>query len=226
MKYLLPILTISMLLAFPKQQVYAAISEGSQYRIEQQSIDVLPYQTPTTVPKKEQPAVEYAQGRNFIVSTTTPQGFTLTIPALSINFGKPETTTPIVRTSSLMIDSSTPYIILGSQDHPLTAGMLILPNTTCDNGSCSESIASLWESNLTYGVGFHCDGKNICPNDFQKNYFRPFSDRSQGYRPQIVMTGKKGKNQKGTITYRIVTSATQQEANYQNTIQYIAMPEL
>ena len=103
-----------------------------------------------------------------------------------------------------------------------------IPNSTCDNGSCSEITAALWENTLTYGFGYRCDNihENNCAYDFfQNQYYKQFSDESKQKTPQIIMSGyESNTNQEIQMTYKLNISKNQSKGSYSNSITFIASP--
>lgn len=227
MKYLTFLLLLYPLLSFFVSDAHAAVSEDERFRIKEQTVDILPYRQATPPPQSAPQEKSLKAGTNFVVRTTNPESFLFQLNNSSLDFDKPEATVPVIRTSILTIISNTPYVVFASQDHELAYNNRGIPNTTCDNGSCSETLASLWKNNLTYGIGFRCDSikEVICPEDFQPQYYRPFANRAQGQEAQIIMKGSKTKKTEGKISYKLITSGTQQQGAYRNTIQYIAVPD-
>lgn len=158
--------------------------------------------------------------------------FRFTISQTSIDFGTLTPTNPVTRANTLTVSNQSAggYSVKAFENHPLmvpTTGATI-PDTTCDNGSCSEITASSWTSTLTYGFGYRCDfvdSANFCPSDFSgENYYKQFADVSKNEKAQTIMTGTTGRNHKSQITYKVNISATQQAGLYSNTVTYIATP--
>lgn len=158
--------------------------------------------------------------------------FRFSISATSIDFGTLTPTNPILRDNTLTVSNQSAggFVVKAFENHPLmvpTTGATI-PDTTCDNGSCSETSASSWTSTLTYGFGYRCDGVdsvNYCPADFTGlDSYKQFSDVAKNEKAQTVMKGATGRNQKAKITYKVNISATQFAGLYSNAITYIATP--
>jgi hypothetical protein len=150
-----------------------------------------------------------------------------------IDYGFISPTNSIYRTSNLTISSNAikKFIVVGYENHPLltTDTNNQIPDSTCDNGSCSETTPSLWSNTLTYGFGFRCE--NIteinCPADMKEdNYYKQFSNEAKNESPDIIMSGKpdQTKNNQIQLTYKINTSKTQPPGYYSNSITYIAAP--
>jgi hypothetical protein len=156
--------------------------------------------------------------------------FSLNISNLIIDYGVISPTNSIYRSNNISIygkiNSSTIKLY---QDHPLrdSESSQTIPDTTCDNGSCSQVTSAPWENTLTYGFGYRCVNiiGNSCPGDFNNNYYKQLPDNSQKELPQTIMTNKQNlDNLETQIIYKINTSKTQPEGNYANTITYIASP--
>lgn len=158
--------------------------------------------------------------------------FRFSISTTDIDFGEVEPTNPVTRTNNLKISngSANGYVVTAFEDHQLLvpgSGAQI-PDTTCDNGSCSETTASAWSNTLTYGFGYRCDNVTgaDCPTDFTNtSYFKQFANASLNENPQSVMIGTNvGRTKEVQITYKVNISGTQEGGAYSNTITYIATP--
>lgn len=149
-----------------------------------------------------------------------------------IDYGPLSPTNQIYRTSNLSISnmSNKRFIIIGYEDHPLftTESNSFIPDSTCDNGSCSQVRSALWTNTLTYGFGYRCDNvsNNDCLIDFNlDNYYKQFSDQSKNETEQTIMSSNlPGSNHETQITYKVNISKTQPKDPYSNTITYIAVP--
>ena len=157
--------------------------------------------------------------------------FIFTISQASVDFGILYPTNPLTRTFTLSLSrgSATGYSIFSSQDHPpQNASESIIPDTTCDSGTCSESTGGLWTNTLTYGFGYRCDnvsGKD-CSADFTtSNFYKQFADDSKNETGQPIMNSRGiGETSEAKITYKINIAGTQPQGNYGNTVTYIAVP--
>ena len=160
--------------------------------------------------------------------------FAFAISSGAISFGDLKPGEPIIRTNNLTVSpSSAPgYQVTGSEDHELKVlpDGTIIQDTTCDNGSCTQTTAGPWASPLTYGFGYRCDNLSgtDCPAGFsQSNNYKQFANVSKRETAEIVMSGSKVKNiRKAQISYKVNISAIKPAGTYQNTIMYIATPTL
>lgn len=191
---------------------------NDSYTIDQQDVEIQPYVREQTKPQ-EQTTKHFAQGENFTVDTSSPDTFSFGISADHISFGALQATNPVLRTLTLFLNSSNSYQILTAEDHPLRKNPeTIIPDTTCDNGSCSSIIDALWTSTLTYGFGYRI-------NTMDPAYFRPFSDILQKHTLSSLIYGSRANNHEFTVTYKANISATQETGSYSNTVTYIATPD-
>jgi hypothetical protein len=159
--------------------------------------------------------------------------FTFSISSTSLNFGDLKPGEPVTRTNLLTISSNSApgYSVKASENHePQVLNGASIPDTTCDNGSCSQTTAAVWSSPLTYGFGYRCDNKlsSGCSPDFsQTDSFRQFSNSSNKEEPVDIMQGIGTKlSHQSQITYKINIPNTQPAGMYQNSILYIAVPSL
>lgn len=158
--------------------------------------------------------------------------FSFTISQTLIDFGILTPTNPVTRTNLLTVstDSAYGYEVTGYENHQLLVPSegSIIPDTTCDTGSCTESVADIWTNTLTYGFGYRCDdiSGSDCNSDFATStYYKQFADNSKGETEQPIMSdATSGKNRQSQITYKVNVSGTQAAGAYTNVVTYIATP--
>lgn len=139
---------------------------------------------------------------------------------------------PILRSSNLNVTGNIlrAYSILIEEDHELTGieSQAKIPDSTCDNGDCSKTIASSWKSPLTYGFGYRCEDQsvNLCLAEFQeKDYFKQFSNSSISEEPEVISNIPVGSNTNSlNIVYKVNINSTQPKDIYQNSISFILTP--
>ncbi len=166
--------------------------------------------------------------------------FSFSISNISINFGELVPQTPQTRTATLTVKAGGAggYVVKAQEIHPLKLieGTATIPNTNCDNGTCTRTQAGLWTQNTTEGFGFNMTGDDI-PADFvNSDYFRPFADLSASEDAAVIMS----KNQvtwdypnntwpwesQATITYKVNILGTQEAGTYTTIIRFSAIPSL
>lgn len=158
--------------------------------------------------------------------------FRFSITQTFIDFGVISATEPVTRTGDLIITNGSAhgYSVTALEDHELLvpASGNLIPDTTCDNGTCTQSTSALWSSNLTYGFGYRCDnvtGTDCASGFSDANYYKQFADNSKSESPVAVMSGTNvGKNKRVTITYKVNISGVQPSGLYGNVITYVATP--
>lgn len=158
--------------------------------------------------------------------------FSFAISSLLIDFGTLNPANPVTRTNVLTVSngSSSGYAVTAFENHQLlvpSTGALI-PDTTCDSGTCNTTTSSAWINTLTYGFGYRCDnvsGTDCATGFTSTDNYKQFADASVSETPQAVMTGQNvGRNKKTQITYKVNISATQPAGSYTNVITFIATP--
>ena len=141
-----------------------------------------------------------------------PKPFSFSISPLTLDFGEITPTDPTTRITTVAINPEGSLFAL--TDHELTSETKkIIPDTTCDNGTCTSKYASTWDSILTYGFGYKCcsnTGFMQLPNQVKGHVFSP------------ILFGKT--DEQTTITYKANISTSQDIGLYTNTIQLIAVP--
>ncbi len=155
--------------------------------------------------------------------------FTFTIQGMRIDFGPLDAGNPVTRTNSLIVSEGAAYgyQVTAQEDHALLnpSNGLFIPNTTCDNGTCTPTSSDIWTNTLTYGFGYRCD--NIvgtdCASGFTTDYYKQFAASPSA---QVVMSAAgAGINRTVQITYKVNVSPLQATGLYGNYITYIATPK-
>lgn len=198
--------------------------------------------TEITPPEKKQPYRSYFEGhtpttgKNYSVSVLADEnglapviGFSLSEEILS--YGVLSATNPVTRTNDLQIYTATDgYTVLAREDHALRSkNKAIIPDTTCDNGACTENIAAPWVNTLTYGFGYRCEkrsGQGECSEGFEApNTYKAFgsAENNEQYYP-ILNSIKKDKDDHFRFIYKINISGTQPEDAYVNNLTYVIVP--
>jgi hypothetical protein len=176
-------------------------------------------------------------GAQYAYETT--YGFSFQIDNLDLYFGY--LTPGFGSTQSNTITISSPaghgYQVLVNEDHPLNSfgTNSTIPDTTCDAGTCSESVSGVWTQTSSYGFGFNAIGLDDDGNPtgigtsgiFTNNsYFRQFPNANNNESNQVIMEEAKAvKSRSAKITYRIVIGQNQPGGTYQNSINFIAVPK-
>lgn len=233
---------------FFKKETLAQSFSSTNYRIEQGNFNVTSgkktsasYQLTDTV---GQNAPGNYQGNSSNIQSgfqyiyNTFNNFSFKIDKLGVNLG---TLVPGVgSTDTNIITVSTPsgngYQVLAHENHPLSLNSgVTIPDTTCDNNDCSETISKLWTSNSKYGFGFNVLGidsnsnvNNVGTSDYftNQNYYRQFADFSASENNQIIMSENTPvNNHSARVTYKALVSSVQPSGNYQNSITFIAVPK-
>ncbi len=221
-------------------QTFAAVSSSGDYSIEFEEIDPgAPEVTkPPPIVKPTNQPLPFVPTIPKVVLDTKPtytiagtnDYFSFSISQNTIDFGALTATNPVIRTSDLAFTS--PLYggqIFAYENHPfLNTENTFLPDTTCDNGTCTQTIPANWENSLTYGFGFRCDSEatEVCGNDFSNtNTFKQFADISAKETLQSIILNQQAKPTTNTkITYKVNISGTQPPSGYSNTVTFIAIP--
>ena len=119
------------------------------------------------------------------------------------------------------------YTVYAYEAHPLqhSNGTTDIPDTTCDNGLCSETSATVWTNQTIPGFGFNVSGDNVASDFINNTYFRQFADLSSAENAQAIMSSVNiAEGDQATVTYKAGITAYQAAGNYQTNIVYIAVP--
>jgi hypothetical protein len=220
----------------------AVAQSSDNYNLEIEDIDTSPEKNaPTPIVKKS--ALSHPQNQEQLtvetglleIFQTGPISFSSSTQL--IDFGTLTPGNPVIRNLLLSVMSETnDYQIIGYENHPLrTTNNEIIPDTTCDNGACTQSEQAIWESSLTYGFGFQCltKGVLICSShspvitsreDKSKNYYGQFSNFAAGEEAETIINGFRGGLNEAEINFKVNASGTQQSGIYSNTVTLIAVP--
>lgn len=168
---------------------------------------------------------------HFTGSDADTRGFRFSIDPLLITYDQFSPTNPIIRENTISFHNTSPvsYYIFAEEDESLRdkSGNFI-PDSTCDNGACTEYVAAAWNNTLTYGFGYRCvDIENIsCLADFKSDgYFKQFANIGAKENLSVLAKGiADNKANKVKIYYKVNTAASQPESIYSNTITFTALP--
>lgn len=213
------------LLTLSVTYAHANTLSNDQYQIEIDQLNV----PPEEVKRLPTPTPQPVDNGNFGIATL-PYEFSFSVSDPVLDFGELSATTPVTRITNLSVGSpGTGYQVFAYQDHSLLSKKnSVVPDTTCDNGACTENTASIWENNLTYGFGYRCDAgtKAGCAKGFEEeNSFKQFSDRGKKEISQTIMQSETAtKKDEVKLTYKANVSGTQPKEAYINTITFIAVP--
>lgn len=244
LKILLIGLFVYLFIGLFSRQVFSASSSNPNYNLEIQDIDPYPQKkipAPTAVPNpaEQNTPSQPTEKTGGIKSINTMPPFSFSISNSQINFGILSPANPIVRTTTLSISGDMiAYQIQAFSDHALsTSNGESIPDSTCDDGACSEQKDSIWKSILTYGYGFRCETQEgyACLSDHKNlgtesgleslDYFRQFADISKNELSQTITKGiLTGKEENTQITFKVNKSGTQKPGSFSNTVTFIAVP--
>lgn len=156
--------------------------------------------------------------------------FSFSISDININLG--ELTAGVHNSDTNVLSISTKgaggYSIYAYEAHPLqhSNGTSNIADTTCDDGLCSQTGATVWSDQNIPGFGFNMTGSQVA-SDFQNStYYRQFADQSLSEDAQVIMSSDNiVQNEKATVTYKAGISGFQDAGNYQTHIIFIAVPK-
>lgn len=208
-------------------KIFAAVSAGDNWSLEVNEVE-FDNSIPTPVRPTQTPVINTRQVKEEIVKSAP---FELRISNNFIDYGIISATIPLYRTFNITVNGGdNGFIVYGYQNNPLwfSGSKTFIPDTTCDNGYCSEVSSALWENTLTYGFGYRCNRKDgsICPIDFKTiNYYKQFADTSKKEVMQTIVSQKAGPiKTSAEVLLKLNTSKQQSEGDYNNRITLIAVP--
>lgn len=158
------------------------------------------------------------------------QPFSFSVSNTLIDYGLLTPTNPVSRTTDLIISkgSSRGYSVFAFANRQLSdVNNNSIPDTTCDNGTCSETSSAQWSGNLSFGFGYRCENSDSsgCTGDFSKaDYFKQFANDSKSKQYQAIINSFD--SGKAKIEYKVNISNNQAKSSYSNSITFIAIPNL
>src|SRR3989344_5222872 len=158
------------------------------------------------------------------------QPFSFSISNNLVDYGPLTPTNPVFRTTDLIVSKGSlrNYSVFAFANRQLSdANNNSIPDTTCDNGDCSETSSGAWNGNLSFGFGYRCENSDGsgCTEDFSgTDYFKQFSNDSKSESYQAVINSIDSK--KAKIEYKVNISNNQPKSSYSNSITFIAVPDL
>jgi len=236
-------LVLVMLLLFLKTQVHAFTATDFNSSIEVSEIDIAPTYAPapkkqqevrTAPPSTEQPSLpSVRQNRPLGPSKAF---FSLSFTSLEADFGTVDPTNPVIRTQQIKLNpgDNNGFSLFLYENHPLQINnsQNFIPDTTCDDGKCTEQKASLWDNTLTYGFGFRCDSQkkenSPCAPEFNnQQFYKQFADVTKKEAgAQFLKTNQISGPLEVRMTYKLNVAGTQAKGRYENSLVFIAAPRL
>jgi hypothetical protein len=103
-------------------------------------------------------------------------------------------------------------------------GQFAIPDTTCDGGTCSESVAAAWSTATKNGLGHTCFNQDInhdCNSAYSNGtLFRQLANIAAGETAQSVMSSSTAATATGRIKYRLSAGNAQSTGIYTTLITY------
>jgi len=173
-------------------------------------------------------------GENYQVTTgfediEDSHPFSFSVSNNLVDYGPLTATNPVSRTTDLIISkgSSRGYSVFAFANRELSdVNNNSIPDTTCDNGTCSETSSGVWSGNLSFGFGYRCEIEaSPCSKDFLiENSFKQFANDSKSEAYEAIINSFDSR--KAKIEYKVNISNNQAKNSYSNSITFIAIPNL
>lgn len=160
--------------------------------------------TPTPTPF--QPLVQTG-----FISARNAKPLRISVSSDLIDYGPITPTNHIKRNLTISVDpgSTHEYDLFTFANHPLTFEQTSIPDTTCDEGSCSENVPSIWINPFTFGLGF----------SFDDMFYQQFADVSKNEAMVAIPQGK--------IIIKLNVNQTQplpSDKHYEHNVTFTAVP--
>lgn len=239
MKYAITLFLGTLLMLNFPNLTNAKSTENAMYKIQIENIN--PFASPNdteNINVYKNDVSKDSSGTNYKIDlgenySSSNEAFTFTISGVNIDFGLLSPTNPTIRSNTLKIKNinKAGYKVTGIENHELTESKrgIKIPDTTCDDGKCTDYISSKWDNTLTYGFGYRCESsKTSCvENDFsftETNYFKQFPNSSKNESPITMLSEGSSLGQEASIIYKLNISSSQPQNHYSNMITFIAIP--
>lgn len=198
-----PLLLTICYLLFAILPARAETLSNDYYIIESKGINIVNNITPTPTP-------------TLSVTKENPQStLSFSLSPTLVDFGPLSATEPVVRSVTFNLYSSLGYNLLAIEDHEPKSQDKVIPDTTCDNGTCTQKLSSAWNNILTYGFGY------TLKND---SSYKQFANTIKGDLPQPIIEELLSKETQGEIIYKINIPSGFDNGLYKNITQLIAVP--
>lgn len=223
MKKILLILSCSFCLLFVAPRVSAVVMENNSYKIDIERVTKSPIQSPTQQPtiiveKKQKKAILSPSSAGIATST------------LLLDYGELSGTNPVTRKHSIEVqtDHSAEVTLYAFENNELISksSKVIIPDTTCDDGLCSEEKESLWTSTLVYGLGFRCDlqKEHGCGKRFRdERSFQQLANLS--LKESAYPLFATSTSETLFITYKVNVPSTHTLQDYSHEITFLVVPK-
>lgn len=155
--------------------------------------------------------------------------FAFSISKLSIELGElfANSFSTDSHTLSITTNGASGYSVYAFAEAPLhlADGSATIPDTLCDLGGCSESVAGLWTDASQAGFGFNVSGDDAAADFINGNYFRQFANHAASESMQVIMgSNNVALDRTATVTYQAAMPGNQAAGNYQTSIVFVAVP--
>lgn len=155
--------------------------------------------------------------------------FQFVISDLDINLGQLAPLAHNTDTNTITITAPTTggYQVYAYEQHPLklTNGTATIADTTCDNGDCDETTATVWQDTDIGGFGFNIAGDDAASDFVDTTYFRQFANNATAEPMQVIMSNNGyTTNSSATITYKAGLFGSEASGTYQTAIIFVAVP--
>lgn len=155
--------------------------------------------------------------------------FSFSISKLSIELG--ELFSGSFKTDShtltITTNGASGYNVYAFANHPLRLadGSATIPDTTCDAGTCDETLAQSWTNPAQAGFGFNVSGDDVAADFISSTYFRQFANNEASESMQSIMgSSNVALNRSATVTYKAAMPGNQGSGDYQTSIVFVAVP--
>lgn len=159
--------------------------------------------------------------------------------AIEMNNLSPGITAQEIGTVTVNSNSPAGYALYVQQNHQLQnmampGAMLtsrtVVPDTTCDDKSCTPTVAGTWENNDQAGFGYSVMGGDSLADFANGTKYRPFATKDNGENPVLIAqeeAATSNLNDRQTqVVYRTRVASDNEAGIYANGIIYTVIPSL
>lgn len=225
------LLVLAVLVIFP-QRVSA-----NEYLLQTPEIninpDYIPIESGSIGAGQDQPQTPSSNQKTTIIETgsktsNSQKPFIFSVSSNLIDFGILSPTQPTTRLQTISIDKgiSGGYTLFTSEDHELKDAETseLIPDTTCDNGACTNKTAAPWKSVLVYGFGYNVNKSTEGYKRFSNKIRQEKPEAASNAAAAIIQGLYAGNTYKTDILYKVNIAGTQKAGVYENTVTLLAVP--
>lgn len=208
-----------------------AWADTDQIQIDPNSMHIKTIQ-PTSQPTRQPtPVVKTA---NLLMPAKSPivdknsileYGLSLSVSPEILIFDPLSPTDPVLRNATITIKGAQSSLLLFETQNLQTASGETIPDTSCDSGTCNQTVDDTWSDSLTYGFGYRCDGGDEgCNGKFARQ--NTYAQIPKSISSNILVHQDSPGQTVSDVVYKINIPSDQHTGSYSTYVRYLLIPGL